>query len=66
LRKIGEAKVALEQEAKDKAALQSAKAEQKPANCGEEKRCTSEKKLGSKPELPILRRPSQPTKRNVI
>src|SRR5664279_513287 len=52
LQKIGEAKAALEQEAKEKAAQQRAEAEQKLAEREEEERCTGKKKSGRKPELP--------------
>jgi hypothetical protein len=52
LQKIGEAKAALEQEAKEKAAQQRAEAEQKLAERAEEERRTGKKKGGRKPELP--------------
>ena len=52
LQKIGEAKAALEQEAKEKASQQRAEAEQKLAEREEEERCTGKKKSGRKPELP--------------
>jgi transposase len=52
LQKIGEAKAALEQEAKEKAAQQRAEAEQKLAEREEEERRTGKKKRGRKPELP--------------
>jgi transposase len=52
LRKIGEAKAALEQEAKEKAWQQRAEAEQKLAEREEEERRTGKKKRGRKPELP--------------
>ena len=49
LQKIGEAKAALEREAKEKAAEQRAEAEQKLAEREEEERCTGKKKRGRKP-----------------
>jgi transposase len=49
LRKIGEAKAALEQEAKEKAAQQRADTEQKLAERAEEERRTGKKKRGRKP-----------------
>ena len=52
LQKIGEAKAALEQEAKEKAEQQRAEAEQKVAERAEEARRTGKKKGGRKPELP--------------
>jgi len=52
LQKIGEAKAALEQEAKEKAAEQRAEAEQKLAEREEEERRTGKKKGGRKPEPP--------------
>ena len=52
LQKIGEAKAALEQEAKEKASQQRAEAEQKLAEREEEERRTGNKKSGRKPELP--------------
>jgi len=52
LQKIGEAKAALEQEAKEKAEQQRAEAEQKVAERAEEERRTGKKKGGRKPELP--------------
>ena len=52
LKKIGEAKAALEQEAKEKAAQQRAEAEQKLAERAEEEQRTGKKKGGRKPEPP--------------
>jgi transposase len=52
LQRIGEAKAALEQEAKEKAAEQRAEAEQKLAERAEEERRTGKKKGGRKPEPP--------------
>ena len=52
LQKIGEAKAALEQEAKEKAAQERAEAEQKLAERAEEERRTGKKKRGRKPEAP--------------
>ena len=52
LRKIGEAKAALEQEAKEKAARQRAEAEQKLVEREEEEQRTGKKKRGRKPEAP--------------
>jgi transposase len=52
LQKIGEAKVALEQEAKEKAAQQRAEAKQKLAEREEEERRTGKKKGGRKPGPP--------------
>ena len=52
LQKIGEAKAALEQEAKEKAAQERAATEQKLAERGEEERRTGKKKRGRKPEPP--------------
>jgi len=52
LRKIGEAKAAMEQQAKEKAAQQRAEAEQKLAEREEEERRTGKKQRGRKPELP--------------
>jgi hypothetical protein len=52
LQKIGEAKAALEQEAKEKAAQQRAEAEQKLAEREEEERRAGKKKGGRKPEPP--------------
>jgi transposase len=52
LRKIGEAKAALEREAKEKAAEQRSEAEQKLAERAEEEQRTGKKKPGRKPELP--------------
>ena len=50
LQKIGEAKAALEQEAKEKAAEQRAETEQKLAEREEEERRTGKKRPGRKPE----------------
>jgi transposase len=52
LQKIGEAKAALEQEAKEMAAQESVEAEQKLAERAEQERRTGKKKGGRKPELP--------------
>ena len=52
LRKIGEAKGALEQEAKEKAAQQCAETEQKLAEREEDEQRTGKKKRGRKPEAP--------------
>jgi transposase len=52
LKKIGEAKAALEQEAKEKAAQQRAEVEQKLAERAEEEQRTGKKKGGRKSELP--------------
>jgi transposase len=52
LKKLGEAKAALEQEAKDEAAQERAEAEQKLAEREEEERRTGKKIGGRKPELP--------------
>jgi transposase len=52
LQKIGEAKAALEQDAKEKASQQRAEAEQKLAEREEEEQRTGKKKGGRKPELP--------------
>jgi len=52
LQKIGEAKEALEQEAKAKAARQRAETEQKLAEREEEEQRTGKKKRGPKPEAP--------------
>jgi len=52
LRKITEAKAALEQKAKEEAAQQRAEAEQKLAEREEEERRTGKKMRGRKPELP--------------
>ena len=51
LQKIGEAKAALEQKAKEEAAQQRAETEQKLAEREEEERHTGKKKRGRKPEL---------------
>jgi transposase len=52
LKKIGEAKAALEQEAKEKAVQQRAEAEQKLAEREQEERRTGKKKRGRKPVVP--------------
>jgi transposase len=52
LQKIGEARAALEQKAKEEAAQQRAETEQKLAEREEEERLTGKKKRGRKPELP--------------
>jgi transposase len=52
LRKIGEAKAALEQEAKEKATQQRAETEQKLAEREEEEQRTGKKKRGRKPAAP--------------
>ena len=52
LRKITEAKAALEQKAKEEASQQRAAAEQKLAERAEQERRTGKKKGGRKPELP--------------
>jgi len=52
LQKLGEAKAALEQEAKEKASQQRAEAEQKLVEREEAERRTGKKKSGRKPELP--------------
>jgi transposase len=52
LKKIGEAKTALEQEAREKAAQQRAEVEQKLAEREEEEKRTGKKKGGRKPEPP--------------
>jgi transposase len=52
LQKIGEAKAALEQEAKEMAAQERVEAEQKLAERAEQERRTGKKKGGRKPELP--------------
>ena len=52
LKKIGEAKAALEQEAQEKAAQERAEVEQKLAEREEEERRTGKKKGGRKPEAP--------------
>ena len=66
LQKIGEAKAALEQEAKEKAAEQRAEAEQKLAEREEEERRTGKKKPGRKPEPcdPEQARPDDTAQRN--
>jgi transposase len=52
LKKLGEAKAAIEQQAKEKAAQQRAEVEQKLAERAEQERRTGKKKGGRKPELP--------------
>jgi transposase len=52
LRKIGEAKAALEQEAKEQAERKRGEVEQKLAERAEEEQRTGKKKRGRKPELP--------------
>jgi len=66
LKKIGEAKAALEQEAEDKAAQQRAEAEQKLAEREEEQQRTGKKKRGRKPEPPDAdqARPDDTAQRN--
>jgi transposase len=66
LQKIGEAKAALEQEAKEKASQQRAEAEQKLAEREEEERRTGKKKGGRKPEPadPDKARPDDTAQRN--
>src|SRR3974390_605842 len=66
LKKIGEAKAALEQEAEDKAAQQRAEAEQKLAEREEEQQGTGKKKRGRKPEPPDAdqARPDDTAQRN--
>ena len=66
LQKIGEAKAALEQEAKEKAAEQRAETEQKLAEREEEERRTGKKRPGRKPEPcdPEQARPDDTAQRN--
>ena len=66
LRKIGEAKAALEQEAKEKAAQQRTEAEQKVAQREEEEQRTGKKKRGRKPEVtdPEQAKPDDTAQRN--
>jgi transposase len=66
LQKIGEAKAALEQEAKEKAAEQRAEAEQKLAEREEEQQRTGKKKRGRKPVAPDPQqaRPDDTAQRN--
>jgi hypothetical protein len=68
LQKIGEAKAALEQEAKDKAAQQRAETEQKLAEREEEERRTGKKKRGRKPEAhdPGQAKPEDTAQRNFV
>jgi transposase len=68
LRKIGEAKAALEQEAKEKASQQRAEAEQKLAEREEEERGTGKKKGGRKPQLsdPEQAKPNDTAQRNFV
>ena len=66
MRKIGEAKAALEQEAKEKAAQERAGTEQKLAEREEEQQRTGKKKPGRKPEPcdPEQARPDDTAQRN--
>jgi transposase len=66
LKKIGEAKAAMEQNAKEKAAQQRAEVEQKLAEREEEERRTGKKKRGRKPELsdPEQAKPDDTAQRN--
>jgi transposase len=66
LRKIGEAKAALEQEAKERASQQRAEAEQKVAEREEEEQRTGKKKRGRKPEVtdPKQAKPDDTAQRN--
>jgi len=68
LKKLQEAKAALEQEAKEKAAQQRAETEQKLAERKEEERRTGKKKRGRRPEPPDPEqaRPKDTTQRNFI
>jgi hypothetical protein len=68
LQKIGEAKAALEQEAKDKAAQQCAETEQKLAEREAEERRTGKKKRGRKPQAPDPEqaRPDDTAQRNFV
>jgi transposase len=68
LQKIGEAKAALEQEAKDKAAQQRAETEQKLAEREAEERRTGKKKRGRKPQAPDPEqaRPDDTAQRNFV
>jgi transposase len=66
LQKIGEAKAALEQEAKEKAAQERAETEQKLVEREEEEQRTGKKKSGRKPELrdPEQAKPDDTAQRN--
>src|SRR5450432_4393571 len=68
LQKIGEAKAALEQEAKEKASQQRAETEQKLAEREEEERRTGKKKRGRKPQAPDPEqaRPDDTAQRNFV
>jgi transposase len=68
LQKIGEAKAALEQEAKDKAVQQRAETEQKLAEREAEERRTGKKKRGRKPQAPDPEqaRPDDAAQRNFV
>jgi len=68
LKKLGEAKAALEQEAKEKAAQQRAETEQKLAEREEEERRTGKKKRGRKPEVcdPEQAKPEDTAQRNFV
>jgi len=68
LKKLQEAKAALEQEAKEKAAQQRAETEQKLAERKEEERRTGKKKRGRRPEPPDPEqaRPKDTAQRNFI
>jgi transposase len=68
LKKLQEAKAALEQEAKEKAAQQRAETEQKLAERKEEERRTGKKKRGRRPEPsdPEQARPKDTAQRNFI
>jgi len=61
LKKIGEAKAAMEQEAKEKVAQQRAETEQKLAEREEQERRTGKKKRGRKPERLMMTRAGQTT-----
>src|ERR1019366_6036993 len=67
-RKIGEAKAALEQEAKEKAAQERAETEQKLVEREEEERRTGKKKRGRKPGAPDpgQARPDDTAQRNFV
>jgi transposase len=68
LRKITEAKAALEEKAKEEAAQQRAEAEQKLAEREEEEQRTGKKKSGRKPELPDPEqaKPADTAQRNFV
>jgi len=68
LQKIGEAKAALEQEAKEKASRQRAEREQNLAEREEEERRTGKKKRGRKPEPcdPEQAKPDDTAQRNFV